>query len=106
MPGRLHRFLENHQDTLWLAVAARNAGQTSSKLAGLEDELGEDSMICLDFNLACAFRLEIYEKETRRDLAQLIALEIQKAEIFRATGMTQDGANSSTMQEIPEDDYM
>ena len=37
-----------------------------------------DEMAALDFDLACAFRLEIYEGEKATKMAQLIAIELSK----------------------------
>jgi hypothetical protein len=42
-------------------------------LAGIKDE-----MAALDFDLACAFRLEIYDNKCRHDQAKLIAYEVGK----------------------------
>lgn len=47
-------------------------------MAGLEDHFGEDSPACLDFNLACATRLEIYDGQLREHQAKLIAYEVSK----------------------------
>lgn len=64
---------------LWLSLTAKLAGQPPSKLAGIKDE-----MAALDFDLACAFRLEIYEGERMKANARLIAYEVSK--IFGDSG--------------------
>lgn len=47
-------------------------------MAGLEEQFGKDDPLCLQFNLACAFRLEIYEGECRKTQPKLIAYEVSK----------------------------
>ncbi len=74
---------------LWLSLTAKLAGQRPSELAGIADE-----MAALDFDLACAFRMEIYEGETRKTEAKLIAYEVSK--IF---GDGSSGDNSEDFSE-------
>jgi hypothetical protein len=66
-------FLLDHKKTLWLAQAARMSGTRPSLLAGVDDE-----MAALDFDLACAVRLDIYDGEARKATAILIAQEVAK----------------------------
>ncbi len=76
---------------LWLALAARNAATRPSEMAGLDEIHGAESPVCLDFDLACALRLQIYDREMRIDSARLIAEEVGKA--FAGTsGETSAGA--------------
>jgi hypothetical protein len=49
------------------------SGTRPSLLAGVDDE-----MAALDFDLACAVRLDIYDGEARKASAILIAQEVAK----------------------------
>jgi hypothetical protein len=40
-------------------------------VAGLRDDCG-----ALDFDLACAYRLDLYDRDARKQLAQMIRAEI------------------------------
>jgi hypothetical protein len=65
---------------LWLALAARDSGTRASELVGLDAIHGPESVECLDFDLACAYRLQEYdfENDLKRDelLAKRIANEV------------------------------
>ncbi len=58
---------------LWLALAAQKFGKRPSELAEIPCPNA-----ALDFDLACAYRLEIHETECRKAQAQFIAYEVSK----------------------------
>lgn len=47
-------------------------------MAGLETVFDKNDAGVLDFNLACSFRLELYELEKDKTRAKLIAYEVSK----------------------------
>lgn len=55
---------------LWLALAGEKFGARPSKLAGIEDEVA-----ALDFDLACVYRLAIYDNQQDLKRAKMFALE-------------------------------
>lgn len=61
---------------LWLALAARHAGERFSKMAGIEQYFDEHDPGVLEFNLTCGYRLEVYDSECRKQQAKLIAYEV------------------------------
>lgn len=63
---------------LFLALTAKLAGQRPSELAGIEKFFDKDDAGVLDFNLACAYRLELHENERMKTQAKLIAYEVSK----------------------------
>jgi hypothetical protein len=77
-------------NVLWLALTAKLAGQRPSELADIRDDIA-----ALDFDLACAFRHEIYETEKAKTLAKLIAYEVSK--LF--------GDGSENDDDLPRDQY-
>ena len=85
-------FLRDHNQVLWLSLTAKLAGQRPSDLAGIKDEIA-----ALDFDLACSFRLEIYEGEKMKTTAKLIAYEVSK--IF---GDGESGSKNDDQYVIPE----
>ena len=58
---------------LWISLTARLAGQRPSELAGITNDIA-----ALDFDLACSFRLELYDIEKDKTRAKLIAYEVSK----------------------------
>jgi hypothetical protein len=54
-------------------MAAKLSGQRPSKLAGLPDDV-----IALDFDLAATYRLDLYDRDCRKQQAQMIAIEVSK----------------------------
>ena len=66
-------FLSDPSQTLWLALAGRNSGTRPSDLAGITCENA-----ALDFDITCAFRLELHDAEVRKTQAKLIAYEVSK----------------------------
>jgi hypothetical protein len=47
-------------------------------LAGLNEEFPEDDPLLLDFDFACAYRLDLYERDARKQQAQMIAMEVSR----------------------------
>jgi hypothetical protein len=66
-------FLKEPKQVLWLALAGRSSGTRPSQLAEIDDPIA-----ALDFDLACAFRLEIYDADCRKAQAKLNVIEISK----------------------------
>ena len=58
---------------MWLALTGRNSGTRPSELAGIPCENA-----ALDFDLTCSFRLQLYDAETMKTNAKLIAYECSK----------------------------
>jgi hypothetical protein len=56
---------------LWIALAAKHGSKRPSLLVGLNDDL-----IALDFDFACAYRLDLYDRDARKQLAQMIRAEV------------------------------
>jgi hypothetical protein len=55
-------------------MLAKLSGQRPSQLAGLPDDL-----IALDFDLAATYRYDLYERDARKQQAQMIIEELGKA---------------------------
>ena len=88
-------FLADHNKTLWLSLAARNSGSRPSDLAGIDDDIA-----ALDFDLACAFRLEIYDNDKLKTQAKRIAYEVSK--IFGDGSEDDDGDEAASSDRFKE----
>lgn len=85
-------FLADHNKVLWLSLTAKLAGQRPSELAGINDEIA-----ALDFDLACSFRLEIYEDQKLETLAKRIAREVwSSGGESQSSGNENYGVNADT----------
>jgi hypothetical protein len=69
---------------LWLALTARNGGARASSLLDIADKL-----TALDFDLACALRLQIFENERRHDDFKALSL------MLGGNPQAEDGAGAS-----------
>ena len=65
---------------LHLSLIARNAGQRSSQLAGIKDEIA-----AMRFDAVCTLRLVIYDNQNRKNLA------LATGAAFMGGGETDDG---------------
>lgn len=63
--------MKDPNQVLWLAIASRNSGCRPSEMAGIDDDIA-----ALDFDLAHAVRLEVYDARCREIQAKLIAREV------------------------------
>ena len=57
---------------LWVALTAQAFGKRPSELLELKEPWGTR----LDFDFACAYRLDLYERDKRKQLAKMIGRAI------------------------------
>ena len=54
-------------------MLSKLSGQRPSQLVGLNDDL-----IALDFDMAATYRYDLYERDARKQQAQMIAMEVSR----------------------------